>query len=216
MDEPATDIEHAVLDVPEPEAGARAFYEAMRRRRSVRAFSARPVSRETIEWIVRTAGSAPSGANKQPWRFVCVSDPEVRRRLREAAEERERAFYEAAAPARWLRDLAPLGTDADKRFLTQAPWLIAVMRLTRTEDGGPVYYGRESVGIACGLLLAAVHHAGLAALTYTPQPMDFVAETLGCPPHDKPYLLVPVGHPAGDCRVPALRREPLVAIARFV
>ena len=193
------------------EAAAQRFYETMRRRRSVRMFSDRPVSRQTIEWIVRTACSAPSGANKQPWRFVCVSNPALKRQIRIAAEEEERAFYASRASHRWLRDLAPLGTDEHKRYLEIAPWLIVIFRLVKDDDGGQVYYPQESVGIAAGFLLAAVHHAGLAALTDTPSPMAFLANVLGRPKHERPYLLVPVGYPADDCVVPAhaLWRKPL-------
>jgi iodotyrosine deiodinase len=194
-----------------PEAAARAFHEVMRRRRSVRMFSDRPVSRETIEWLVRTAGSAPSGANKQPWRFVCVADPATKAAIRRAAEAEERAFYASRAGARWLADLAPLGTDPDKEFLQVAPWLIVVFKLLKGDDGGAVYYPAESVGIATGFLLAAAHHAGLATLTHTPSPMQFLAQLLGRPDHERPFVLIPVGYPADDCQVPAaaLERKPL-------
>lgn len=198
-----------------PERGAREFFDVMRRRRTVREFSSRPVSRETIEWIVRAAGSAPSGANKQPWRFVCVSDPALKRRIREGAEAEEREFYSRRASAEWLADLAPLGTDADKPFLEAAPWLIVVFKLMKTDDGGMVYYTNESVGIACGLLLAAAHHAGLVTLTHTPSPMAFLARILGRPDNERPYLLVPVGYPADGCTVPDIRRKPLEEIAVF-
>jgi nitroreductase len=201
-----------------PEAAARAFYETMRKRRSVRMFSDRPVSWETVEWILRTAHSAPSGANKQPWRFVCVQDPEVRRRLRLAAEQEEREFYARRANDEWLQDLAPLGTDADKPFLETAPWLIAVFALSRMDDGGQVYYLKESVGLACGLLLAAAHQAGLATLTHTPSPMGFLNDILGRPKHERPFLLIPLGHPADDCVVPraAMARRPLEDAVKFV
>jgi nitroreductase len=197
-------------DVPAEEA-ARRFAERMASRRSVRMFSDRPVSRATMEWIVRAAAGAPSGANKQPWRFVCVQDPALKREIRRGAEEEERLFYARRAPARWLEDLAPLGTDADKAFLETAPWLVAVFRLARGDDGSPVYYGAESVGIAVGLLLAAAHHAGLATLTHTPSPMAFLNRILGRPDHERPFVLVPVGYPAAGCTVPAaaLRKKTL-------
>lgn len=195
---------------------ARAFYEVMRSRRSVRMFSARPVERETIEWVIRAAGTAPSGANKQPWRFVAVSDHATKRRVRLAAEEEEREFYSRRASDRWLDDLRPFGTNPDKRFLEIAPWLIAVFALRKTDEGGQVYYVNESVGIATGLLLAAAHHAGLATLTHTPSPMRFLGEILGRPDHEKPYLLIPVGYPTEDCLVPAIERHPLDKIARFI
>lgn len=194
-----------------PEAAARAFYEVLRRRRTVRMFSRRPVSPATIEWLVRCACSAPSGANKQPWRFVCVQDPALKRAIRLAAEQEEREFYAHRAGPEWLKDLAPLGTDEHKEFLEAAPWLIVVFKLLRDDDGGQVYYINESVGIACGMLLAAAQHAGLATLTHTPSPMGFLSRILERPPSERPFLLIPVGYPAADCLVPeaALRRKPL-------
>lgn len=189
------------------EDAARAFYDVMRKRRSVRMFSDRDVPLETVEYLVRTAASAPSGANKQPWRFVCVRDPALKRAIRLGAEKEEREFYATRASRRWLEDLAPLGTDPSKPFLEAAPWLIVVFRLTRSDDGGQVYYSTESVGLACGFLLAAAHHAGLATLTHTPTPMGFLAEILGRPPNERPFLLIPVGYPAEDCVVPARALE---------
>lgn len=196
------------------EVAARQHYEVMRRRRSVRMFSDREVSRETIEWLVRTAGTAPSGANKQPWRFVCVRDPALKREIRLGAEEEEREFYSRRASERWLKDLAPLGTDEHKEFLEIAPWLIIVFKLMRDDDEGQVYYINESVGIASGLLLGAAHLAGLVTLTHTPSPMKFLGTILGRPAHERPFLLVPVGYPAEDCLVPAaaLERKPLEQI----
>jgi nitroreductase len=172
-------------------------------------FSPRPVSRETIEWIVRAAGTAPSGANKQPWRFVCVQDPALKREIRIGAEAEEREFYARRASKRWLEDLAPLGTDADKEYLEVAPWLVVVMRLS-----GRAYYSQESVGIAVGLLLAAAHHAGLATLTHTPSPMAFLNRILGRGASERPFVLVPVGYPAEGCVVPeaALLKKPLEEI----
>jgi nitroreductase len=190
-------------------AAARRFFEVMDQRRSVRFFSDRPVEREVIEWAVRAAGTAPSGANKQPWRFVCVSDPALKRKIREAAEAEEREFYGRRAGPEWLADLAPLETTADKGFLEDAPWLIAVFKLARTDEGGQVYYANESVGIAVGLLLAALQHAGLAALTHTPSPMKFLAEVLQRPAHERAYLLVPVGYAAEGCVVPDIHRKRL-------
>lgn len=194
-----------------PEAGARAFYEIMRKRRTVREFSDRPVSRETIEWCVRAAASAPSGANKQPWRFVCVQDPQVKRKIRLAAEEEEREFYTRRASEEWLEDLAPLGTDEHKAFLEVAPWLIVVFKLAKMDDGSQVYYNTESVGLASGMLLAAIHHAGLASVTHTPSPMKFLTRVLERPGNERPFLLIPVGYAADDCMVPkkALGRQPL-------
>jgi nitroreductase len=194
-----------------PEVAAQEFFDVLRRRRTVRDFSDRPVSRETIEWIVRCASTAPSGANKQPWRFVCIQDPTIKRRIREAAEREEREFYEHRANAQWLADLAPLGTNQDKPFLEVAPWLIVVFRLIAADDGGQVYYPTESVGLASGLLLAAAHLAGLVTLTHTPSPMKFLSEVLERPSNERPFLLVPVGYPVDGCEVPAaaLTRKPL-------
>ena len=196
-----------------PEVAATRFRSVMDRRRSVRHFSDRPVSRETIDAIIQAAGTAPSGANKQPWRFVAIDDPLIKREIRLGAEEEERAFYEHRASERWLEDLRPLGTNAEKPFLETAPWLIVVFRLTRddaTEDGSnQLYYVNESVGIACGVLLAAAQAAGLATLTHTPSPMQFLARILHRPANERPYLLIPVGYPADDCTVPAITRKPL-------
>jgi nitroreductase len=194
-----------------PEEAAREFYEVMRKRRTIRDFSPEPVSRETIEWCVSAAATAPSGANTQPWRFVCVQDPEVKRKIRFAAEEEEREFYSRRASERWLRDLAPLGTDENKEFLEIAPWLIVVFKLAKGDDGSPVYYNTESVGLASGMLLAAIHHAGLASVTHTPSPMKFLTEVLERPDNERPFLLIPVGYPAENAQVPkkALSRKPL-------
>ncbi len=197
-----------------PETAASGFYDIMRRRRSIRMFSDRPVAKETIEWIIRSAGTAPSGANKQPWRFVCVQDAKLKHEIRIAAEKEEREFYSRRASPEWLADLAPLGTDENKEFLEIAPWLIVVFRLTKGDDGSLVYYLNESVGLASGLLLAAAHHAGLATLTHTPSPMGFLREVLGRPANERPFLLIPVGYPADDCMVPAaaIERKPLEEI----
>ncbi len=194
-----------------PEEAVRRFHDVMKLRRSVRSFSTRPVSHETIEGIIRIATSAPSGANKQPWRFVCVQDPHLKRQIRLGAEEEERELYERRANAEWLADLRRLGTDANKEFLEIAPWLIVVFRLTHSDDGSQVYYTSESVGIAVGFLIAAAHHAGLAVLTHTPSPMKFLCSILGRPEYERPYLLMPVGYPTEDCLVPAaaIERKPL-------
>ncbi len=198
---------------------ARDFAEEMARRRTVRAFSDRPVPRALIELALRTAGTAPSGAHQQPWRFVAIADPALKQRIRVAAEEEERAFYAHRAPPEWLAALAPLGTDADKPFLEVAPWLIAVFyeRFGVDAAGNKVkrYYPHESIGIASGLLIAALHHAGLATLTHTPSPMGFLNELLGRPKNEMPYLLLVVGYPAPDCRVPDLTRLPLADYASF-
>ena len=196
-----------------PEEGSRRFLEAMRRRRSVRAFSDRPVPREVIERVIAAAGTAPSGAHKQPWRFVAVQDPALKREIRMGAEAEEREFYAHRANAEWLEDLRRLGTDEHKPFLEIAPWLIVVFKLVKDDDprnpSDQVYYLNESVGIAVGFLLAAIHHAGLAALTHTPSPMKFLGPILHRPAHERPYLLIPVGYPAPDAQVPVLERKAL-------
>jgi iodotyrosine deiodinase len=195
------------------EAGARAFHDVMSLRRSVRHFSARAVPWEVVAWIIRAAGTAPSGAHKQPWRFVAVQDPAVKRKIREAAEVEEREFYERRATKQWLADLAPLGTDWRKDFLEVAPWVIVVFKLMKTDSDEGVYYVNESVGIATGLLLAAAQHAGLATLTHTPSPMGFLGKVLDRPAHERPYLVIPLGYAAEGARVPDLARKPLEEIA---
>lgn len=201
-------------------ARARDFADELARRRTVRDYAPTPVPRELIEHCLRAAGTAPSGANQQPWRFVAVADAAIKRRIRAAAEAEEREFYERRAPEEWLQALAALGTDADKPFLEIAPWLIAVFYERFALDAQGVkhkrYYPHESVGIATGLLVAALHRAGLATLTHTPSPMGFLNEILGRPRNEMPYLLLVVGHPADGCRVPDIRRKPLDEIATFL
>jgi nitroreductase len=196
------------------------FVALMRCRRSVRDFSDRPVPREIIERCIRAAGAAPSGANRQPWRFVAVSDPEVKRRIREAAEEEERAFYAGRAPHEWLEALAPLGTDEHKPFLERAPWLVVVFAESYEQraDGARAknYYVIESVGIATGILITALHATGLATLTHTPSPMRFLNEVLGRPENERPFLVLVVGHPAEGATVPDIGRKSLDEIAIFV
>jgi iodotyrosine deiodinase len=204
------------------DAAARAstFREQMRARRTVRHFSNRPVPRQVIEHCLLTAGSAPSGANLQPWHFVVVSDLAIKKRIRDAAEAEEREFYSHRAPQEWLDALAPLGTDADKPFLENAPYLIAIFAQTygMLPDGRKVknYYVQESVGIATGLLITALHLAGLASLTHTPSPMGFLNAILERPANEKPFLLLVVGHPAADARVPDIGKKALSEIATFV
>jgi nitroreductase len=196
------------------------FCDEMRHRRSIRQFSSRPVPREVIEHCLRAAGAAPSGANMQPWSFVVVSDPAVKQRIREGAEKQEQALYEHRASEEWLEALAPLGTDAHKPFLEQAPYLIVIFaqRHGLAPDGSKVkhYYVSESVGIATGILLTVIHHAGLAALTYTPSPMQFLSEILERPPNERPFLVLAVGHPAEDTRVPDIQKKTLDEIATWV
>ncbi len=199
---------------------ARAFCEEMRRRRTVREFSDRPAPREVIEDCLCAAGTAPSGANLQPWHFVVVSDPAVKRAIREAAEAEERAFYRERAPQAWLDALAPLGTDEHKPFLETAPYLIAIFAQSYgvLPDGTKVkhYYALESVGIATGMLITAIHHAGLASLTHTPSPMRFLNDILGRPENERPFLLLVVGYPAEEARVPDLAKKSLDEIATFL
>jgi len=203
-------------------ARARAFFEEAARRHTIRDFRPDPVPLEVIEHCVAAAGRAPSGANHQPWRFVAVRDPDMKRRIRLAAEEEERAFYGGRAGAEWLDALAPIGTDANKPFLETAPWLIAVFAQRRggvePGDDKKNYYIHESVGIACGFLIMALHHAGLATLTHTPNPMTFLNETLGRPKTEKPYLLIVTGLPADDATVPrhALKKKARGDILRVV
>lgn len=198
---------------------ARQFREELATRRTVRDFSERAVPREVIEECLRAAGSAPSGANFQPWHFAVVGSPEIKQRIRLAAEAEEREFYHGRAPEEWLAALAPIGTDEHKPFLEIAPWLIVVFaQAYRVEPDGSTrkhYYVNESVGIATGLLLAALHHAGLATLTHTPSPMGFLPEILGRPKQERPYLLLVVGHPAGGAKVPVLSKKSLPQFVSF-
>ncbi len=201
---------------------ARAFRRDIARRRTVRDFDSRPVPREVIEQCLLAAGTAPSGANQQPWHFCVVTDPAVKRRIREAAEAEEREFYERRAPAEWLEALAPFGTDADKPFLEEAPVLIAIFaqKYGVNPDGSRYshYYFSESVGIATGFLLVALHDAGLATLTHTPAPMKFLNEICGRPVNERPMVLLVVGYPKAGCRVPVAAgvKKPLEAIASWI
>lgn len=199
---------------------ARAFYEDVRRRRTVREFSDRPVAREVIETCLLAAGTAPNGANRQPWHFVAVSDPEIKRRIRVAAEEEEREFYSVRAPDDWLEALAPLGTDEHKPFLERAPWLVAIFAQSYEPAAGggrrKNYYVTESVGIATGILVTACHEAGLVSLTHTPSPMGFLNEILGRPKHERPFLLLVIGYPDEGARVPDIGKKPLGEIATFL
>jgi nitroreductase len=198
---------------------AASFRRAVSRRRSVRDFSPRPVDRSVIEDCVLAAGSAPSGANMQPWRFVVVSDAETKRKIREGAEIEEREFYSERAPEEWLRALEPLGTDERKPFLEIAPYLIVIFAESYGigPDGKKIkrYYAQESVGIACGILITALHDAGLVCLTHTPSPMKFLNRILERPENERPFLLLVVGHPAEEARVPDIGRKSLDEIAIF-
>ena len=211
--------------VTEMKARAAGFYELMRRRRTVRDFSDREIPGDIIEHALLTAGSAPSGAHRQPWHFVVITDAAKKVAIREAAEHEEREFYGRRATREWLEALAPLGTDADKPFLTAAPVLIAIFlrRFTFVPGNGSEgekrlknYYTSESVGIATGLLIAALHNAGLATLTHTPSPMRFLNTLLDRPRDERPYLLLVAGYPAADAEVPVLERYGLGELATFV
>lgn len=205
------------LDSETARQRVRALVAHLRRRRTVRDFSPEPVPLDLVQSAVEAAASAPSGANRQPWRFVIVGDADVKRRIREAAEAEEREFYARRVTEEWRADLEPLGTDWHKPFLEVAPWLVIVFRLDYepelladgSERHHKNYYVHESVGIAVGMLLLALHTAGLATLTHTPSPMGFLGEVLGRPRHERPYLLIPVGYPAPDARVPVLTKKAL-------
>jgi nitroreductase len=199
---------------------AASFCAEMRRRRTVRSFSPRPVPREVIEHCLRAAAAAPSGANLQPWHFVVVSDPALKHEIREAAEVEEREFYRHRAPAEWLEALAPLGTDEHKPFLEVAPYLIAVFAQSYgvLPDGRKVkhYYAAESVGIATGILITALHHAGLATLTHTPSPLAFLNRILNRPAHERPFLLLVAGYPSEDAEVPLITKKALEEVVTFL
>ncbi|RLK11318.1 nitroreductase family protein [Ruegeria conchae] len=205
------------MDMPDDEmlSEALAFYDKMKRRHTVRDYSDRPVSRAVIEECIRAAGTAPSGANHQPWHFVAISNPEMKRRIREEAEEEERKFYDGGAGDEWLKALEPIGTNDQKPHLEDAPWLIVIFaqRWGHFDDGVRFknYYVPESTGIATGFLLTALHHAGLVSLTHTPNPMKFLNKLLDRPDHEKPIMIVAVGHPSEDAKVPkvAKMKKPL-------
>jgi nitroreductase len=206
-------LEFTRLDADDALERSRAFLDLMRRRRSVRHFSDEPVPWELVENALRTAGTAPSGANQQPWTFVVVSDAELKARIREGAEREERLLYEERASAEYLGAIDPIGTDWTKPHITDAPYVIVVFEQAhgRHEDGSKRkhYYVRESVGIAVGFLLASLHAAGLATLTHSPAPMGFLKEILGRPENERPFILIPVGYPADDAEVPDLQKKPL-------
>jgi nitroreductase len=218
-DPPSTPLAFEEYPPDAMQSRAAAFRAELQRRRSVRDFSDRPVDRVVIEECLRAAGSAPSGANKQPWHFVVVSEPALKRAIRTAAEDEERAFYNERAPQEWLDALAPLGTDANKPFLEQAPYLIAIFAKNYglRPDGAKEkhYYTTESVGIATGMLITALHHAGLATLTHTPSPMNFLSEILERPENERAFLLLVVGYPAEDATVPAIEKKSLDDMATF-
>ncbi len=217
-DPPQVEYRPPRLPVEEMERRAREHYDLFRRRRSVRAFAPDPVPRRLIELAIAAAGTAPSGAHMQPWTFVAISDPAIKRRIRHAAEEEERRSYEGGRmPPEWKEALRPLGTDAHKPYLETAPWLVvAFEHVWRPGPDGrrlKNYYVRESASLACGFFIAAIHRMGLATLTHTPSPMGFLREILGRPENERPIILFPVGYPAADCRVPDIERKSLEEIA---
>jgi len=211
-------IQYDYLKFPSDEQLRRAseFFEFCNRRRSVRQFSSKPVSRELLEVLIRTAGTAPSGANKQPWRFIIVTDKELKRKIRIAAEKEEKENYERRMSQEWLDDLAVLGTDWHKKFLEVAPALIIVFSVEYEKEGERIrknYYVKESVGLAVGFLVLAIHNAGLVALTHTPSPMHFLQEILNRPSNERAFVLIPVGYPAEDVMVPNIQRKQLGQIS---
>ncbi len=211
--------QYRAFPVEDMQQRAREFHEHLKTRRTVREYSEREVPREIIEECLLTAGTAPSGANQQPWHFAVVTDPAIKKKIREAAEEEERAFYSGRAPDEWLEALSHLGTDEHKPFLEIAPYLIVVFAQNHgvKPDGSTVkhYYVTESVGLATGMLIAAVHNAGLVSLTHTPSPMGFLSEVLGRPSNERPFLILVVGYPADDVKVPKITKKTLDEIASF-
>ncbi|SMG28493.1 Nitroreductase [Marivirga sericea] len=194
------------------------FYLSMNKRRSVREFSDHNIPQEVIENIVKTASTAPSGAHKQPWTFCIISNPDLKKKIREAAEKEEYESYQNRMSDQWLKDLEPIGTDWEKPFLETVPYIIVVFKKIYDEEEGQKktnYYVNESVGIACGFLISAIHQAGLATLTHTPSPMNFLSEILGRPKNERPYLLLPIGYPAEETYVPNIKRKDLNEISKF-
>ncbi len=201
--------------VQEIESGASRFYQSMDSRRSVRDFSDKPISKTIIDNLILTAASAPSGAHKQPWTFCVIENPDLKKQIRAAAEEEERRSYTERMSDEWLTDLKPLGTDWQKPFLETAPYLIVIFSQSTGLDKQKHYYVQESVGIAAGFLIAAIHQAGLVTLTHTPSPMNFLKKILNRPDNERPFLLLPVGYPAADCYVPDIQRKTLNEVAVF-
>ena len=198
---------------------SKAFYEWLNKRRSVRDFSNQPISKEVIENIIKSASTAPSGANKQPWTFCAISNPELKSKIRQAAELEEKKNYESRMSTRWKKDLEHLGTDMNKAFIEDAPWILVVFKksyeLNENGEKENNYYVNESVGIACGLFISAIHNAGLITLTHTPSPMDFLTKILKRPSNERPYLLLPIGYPKQPSFVPNIYRKELNAISEF-
>ncbi len=212
-------LEHYNVEEDEMLRRAKSFYSQMNSRRTTRHFSNKEVPRELIELAIRTASTAPSGAHLQPWTFVAISNSKMKARVRKAAEEEEARFYHERVPDEWREGLAPLGTDHVKSHITDAPWVVVLFRQTKRERRGggmaPTYYSQESCGIAAGLFISSVHNMGLATLPHTPSPMGFLGELLGRPDYERAMLLLPVGYPAEDARVPDLERKRLEEVSQF-
>lgn len=211
-------IDYTPRQVDDPKTESTVFYERMNARRTVRDFSDKAVPKSVIENIIKTASTAPSGANKQPWTFVAISSKKLKKEIREAAEKEERSFYSTRASQEWLDDIAPMGTDWQKPYLETAPWLVVVFKRSYNDEAhGKTknYYVQESVGIACGMFITAVHMAGLCTLTHTPSPMNFLSHILKRPENEKPFLLLPVGYASENAQVPAITRKSLAEIALF-
>ena len=212
-------LEFQELPADEMVSRANEFFELMRQRRTTRHFSDREVPRAILELAIKTASTAPSGAHLQPWTFVAISNPELKARIREAAEAEERRFYEERIPEAWAEVLEPLGTDNVKEHITDAPWIVVLFRHSQRERAGggksPTYYAQESCGIAAGIFIAAIHQIGLCTLTHTPSPMGFLRDILGRPDHEHAMLLMPIGYPAEDAKVPDLKRKGLDEVSEF-
>ncbi|MDE0471601.1 MAG: nitroreductase family protein [Ekhidna sp.] len=213
-----TQYQRDTYELEEAESRAKAYYEWLDTRRTVRDISDKPVSKQLIKDLIMAGSTAPSGAHKQPWTFCAVASPEIKKAIRAAAEKEEYESYHGRMSERWLDDLKPIGTDWDKPFLDEAPWLVIVFkRIYEVIDGEKRnnYYVNESVGIACGMIISAIHRAGLVTLTHTPSPMNFLTKILGRPENERPYLLLPIGYPQDEVYVPNLRRKPLEEVAVF-